>query len=276
MQLPDDFQYSQASLQDYVDCRRRFYLRYILRLPWPAVENEPTLQQEEHARQGQQFHRMVQQHLIGIPEEHLSRSALQADLMRWWGNYLKHPITDLPSRLLPEFQLSAPAGSSRLLAKFDLLAMEPEGRVVIVDWKTSRKLPRRDWVRDRLQTRVYRYLVVQAGASLQGGRRIAAGDVEMRYWFAEFPEDVLRFPYDDAQYELDDIYFDGLFDEIERLSVEAFKRTDNTDRCRYCRYRSLCERGIEAGEVPEEALFYDDTDLDALDLDLDEILEVRF
>ena len=36
--LPPDFHFSQRSLQDYVDCRRRFQLRYLQHLAWPAVE----------------------------------------------------------------------------------------------------------------------------------------------------------------------------------------------------------------------------------------------
>ena len=45
--LPPGFQFSQRSLQDYVDCRRRFELRYLQNLAWPAVEAEPHLEQEK-------------------------------------------------------------------------------------------------------------------------------------------------------------------------------------------------------------------------------------
>jgi hypothetical protein len=45
--LPLDFQFSQGSLQDYVDCRRRFQLRYLDQLAWPAVEAEPLLEHEQ-------------------------------------------------------------------------------------------------------------------------------------------------------------------------------------------------------------------------------------
>ncbi len=42
MALPSDFQFSQSSLQDYVDCPWRFYLRYIRQLAWPAIVAEMT------------------------------------------------------------------------------------------------------------------------------------------------------------------------------------------------------------------------------------------
>jgi len=38
MSLPTGFRFSQASLQDYVDCPQRFQLRYLAALQWPAVE----------------------------------------------------------------------------------------------------------------------------------------------------------------------------------------------------------------------------------------------
>src|SRR5215213_6046604 len=63
---------SQSSLQDYMDCARRFKLRYLDRLSYPAVETEPTLENEKHQQEGEYFHRLVQQHLIGIPAERIA------------------------------------------------------------------------------------------------------------------------------------------------------------------------------------------------------------
>ena len=44
--LPEGFRFSQSSLQDYVDCRRRFQLRYLQNLAWPALQSEPALENE--------------------------------------------------------------------------------------------------------------------------------------------------------------------------------------------------------------------------------------
>lgn len=267
MDMPTDFQFSQASLQDYVDCPRRFQLRYIRRVAWPALRTEPALESERFLQQGRAFHRLVYQHIMGLPAERLSSTVSDENLRRWWRNYLESPPPDLPRRY-PEVVLSAPLGGHRLVAKYDLIALEADvdpdrlpsaspaeierasvhtSRAVIVDWKTSRKRPRRGRLAGRLQTRVYPYLLIQAGAQLNAGRPLAPEQVEMIYWFAGFPADPEHFAYDAAQYEADGVYLASLVEEIVGLGDGDFPLTDRERRCRYCLYRSLCRRGVGAG-----------------------------
>src|SRR5918993_2252971 len=78
---------SQSSLQDYMDCAQRFKLRYLDRLSYPAAETEPTLENEKHQQEGEYFHRLVQQHLIGIPAGQIAKFANTANLQRWWENF---------------------------------------------------------------------------------------------------------------------------------------------------------------------------------------------
>ena len=72
--LPADFQFSQGSLQDFVYCRRRFQLRYLMQLAWPAVAAEPADEHDIQLRQGEAFHHLVHQHMLGLPIEQLSQS----------------------------------------------------------------------------------------------------------------------------------------------------------------------------------------------------------
>ena len=170
MPLPADFQFSQASLQDYVECPRRFQLRYLLQLRWPAPEAEPAEEHERHMHDGETFHRLIHQHRLGIPVEVPQPGAGEEGsslLAQWWSAYLGAPPPDLPRLQYPELPLSAPLGEHRLVAKFDLVAIEPGRRAVIVDWKTSRRRSSRSFLSARLQTRVYRYALAQAGAHLK-------------------------------------------------------------------------------------------------------------
>jgi CRISPR/Cas system-associated exonuclease Cas4 (RecB family) len=275
MNLAEGFQFSQGVLQDAVDCKRRFQLRYLEERAWPALIADPVLDQERHMRQGVQFHRLVQQHQLAMPEDRLTALASEPDLQRWWANYAKHPPENLPPQRHPELILSASIENFRLMAKYDLIAIEPGQRAVIVDWKTSRKRPAQKWLSERMQTRVYRYLLVKAGAHLNGGTALLPEQVEMVYWFADFPNEPERFAYNDEQFEADDTLIGDLIRTMNTLDPDQFLMTDDEHHCRFCPYRSLCNRGVKAGDW--QAL-EDEVDVDdvGIDLELEHIAEIEF
>lgn len=257
-------QFSQSALQDYVDCARRFELKYIDRMRWPAAESEPIEVQEEHMRRGALFHQMVHLHHLGVPPEQIVKTELDDDLRAWWAAYLASDLVrDLPQNRYPEHTLSVPLAGRRLIAKYDLLAYDAE-RAVIVDWKTSLHRTKQSTLEQRLQTIIYRYVTVAAGIA-------PADSVTMVYWFAAHPQDAAVLPYSEAQYAEDEVYLTGLIQEIEGRKV--FDLTTDTHRCLYCVYRSLCERGVVAGEFESIDLDVDDDDFD---LDFDQVAEVAF
>ncbi|MGB7874899.1 MAG: PD-(D/E)XK nuclease family protein [Anaerolineales bacterium] len=279
--LPEQFTFSQSSLQDYADCPRRFQLRYLDKLVYPAAETEPALENERHLQEGQQFHRLAQQHLLGIPTDKLAPLANTPNLQRWWESFIN--ANDLSglinlTGLYPEITLSAPLGDFRLVAKYDLIAFTEDEKVVIYDWKTYRKRPRNEWLSARWQTRVYRSLLVTAGSQFNlpaggnEGKPIVPERCEMVYWFSNFPDDPARFPYDEAQFKRDWDALVRLTEEIQ--SASSYPKTDDRQKCAYCPYRSYCDRGIQAGdpdlleaEMESESLF---------DVDFEQIGEIEF
>jgi CRISPR/Cas system-associated exonuclease Cas4 (RecB family) len=265
---------SQSSLQDYVDCARRFQLRYIDRLSYPAIESEPTLENEKHQQEGEYFHRLVQQYLIGIPAEQISKLANTPNLQRWWENFINSKdllgLTDLTG-LYPEYTLSAPLGNVRLLAKYDLIAIE-NNKATIYDWKTYRKRPRNEWLAARMQTRVYRALLIHAGAHLNNNTPFEPEQIEMVYWFSDFPNDPARFAYTSAQYKRD---WDSLLKLAEEIkSASSYPLTDDRTKCLYCPYRSYCQRGVKAGDADQAEA---ETEAEELfDVNFEQIGEIEF
>ncbi|HKY54624.1 MAG TPA: PD-(D/E)XK nuclease family protein [Anaerolineales bacterium] len=268
--------FSQSSLQDYVDCARRFQLRYLERLHYPAVESEPALENEKNQQEGEYFHRLIQQHLIGIPSEQIAKLANTVNLQRWWDNFqnaedLTGLLREDLSGLYPEITLSAPLGNFRLLAKYDLIAVK-DGKATIYDWKTYRKRPRNEWLAARMQTRVYRALLVTAGAHLNNGQPFEPEQIEMIYWFADFPNESARFTYTSAHYKRDWDTFTKLVEEMTTAS--SYPLTDDRQKCAYCTYRSYCERGIRAGEMDQAEAEMEAEEL--FDVNFEQIGEIAF
>ena len=278
--LPSDFQFSQSSLQDFVDCPRRFELKYLRELAWPAIEAEPVLEHEELMRLGSRFHQLIHQHLSGVPAARLTQTINQPDLARWWHNFLDNAPDLTGFQTHSEMALSAPLGERRLIAKYDLLVLKPGNKALIIDWKTTRKKTPRKWLRERLQTSVYPYILVQAGAKLNGGEAIQPEQVEMMYWFPEAPSESERFSYNSQQYALDHERLTGLALQIFALSKNEgqnqFRLTADERRCRFCVYRSLCARGKKAGDLNDmnDMLPHDEELI--FELDFEQIGEVEY
>jgi hypothetical protein len=313
MPLPRNFQFSATSLQDYVECPRRFQLRYLLRIAWPAPKTEPLDEQEHHTRLARDFHRLIHQHLLRIPVETLTASVHDPDLERWWQAYLTFVSALGNIQVMPEVGLSAPLGGYRVVAQYDALVVNAQlsaGQkqsdratsshgpfLLIIDWKTYRRRPTRAWLARRLQTRVYPAILVQSGASLINQPRLEPGNIEMCYWLAEYPHQPEIFVYDTATYQADLEYLTSLITEIDgcfeqgghaseagpgTLADEVWSLTSDLDHCRFCNYRSLCGRGGVAGplagyEDHEVAnnVAGDESDL-GIDLDWGQVQELAY
>lgn len=275
MPLQADFQFSQQSLQDYTDCMRRFYLRYLLRLRYPAPISEPVLEHEKKMARGEQFHRLVHQYFLGIPPDLLSRQINDPTLQGWWENFLMYqPTEDLPRPCLPEHTLWKRYLGYQIVAKYDLLAIG-KGQAVILDWKTSEKRVSRAALARRLQTLVYPYLLVEAGSYLNHAKPIEPSRVKMIYWFPAVPQLPEIFQYSSDQYQTDKDRIESLIQEIvAKEKEEEFPQTLDSRNCKFCNYRSYCDRGQKAGDMGE---LEDDMIIEEeLDINLDTTEEIEY
>jgi CRISPR/Cas system-associated exonuclease Cas4 (RecB family) len=281
--LFEHFVFSQSSLQDYHDCARRFQLRYLKRLAWPAQETQEMAETERLLDHGNQFHQLVQQYWMGLDTERLSESIHDQDLNRWWDNFISSARSTLgledlfyPTDLFPEISLSTPIGKYRLIAKYDLLARRGDGKWLIIDWKTARKRLSDQWYGERLQTSVYPYLLVQAGAEINDGEAISPNQIEMAYWFSDHPQNTAWFPYGQMKFDADQEFLKAMIGKIANTDGESFPKTENKKSCAFCVYRSLCERGDVAGTLDDFDDFGEDEPQIDFDVDFDQIQEIEF
>lgn len=279
MKLPENFYFSQSKLQDYVDCPYRFYLRYYLKQKWPALVVDDALDFERRGQIGARFHRLIQQYLLGVPEARIT-DLVEADpapeVSRWWEDFLEYISPAIEGEKFVETTLSTSINGHLLLAKYDLIVINNENSLDIYDWKTSNKKTRKDWLLERIQTRLYRYILAEAGSDLCGEGAVTPDKVAMHYWFAPRPENPVTLPYSQDAYQSDRDFIAQLIKEIADRQENHFLRTEDLNKCRFCVYRSHCDRGIQAGDF--DAFEYFDSGSEDFDLDIefDQIAEIAF
>lgn len=283
MLLQPTFPFSQSSLQDYLTCARRFELRYLRQMAWPAVESEPIEERERLAGLGTDFHRLVHQHLLGLGAAELAAGISDDVLGEWWQRFLAYRPAELGAagaQILPEITLTAGLDRFRLLAKMDVLVLGPDGDFLIIDWKTSPRRPSAEALQARVQTRLYRYVLVAGGAQFNQGQPVDPARVTMLYWFTADPAGAARFPYSAAQFEADRAFLQATLAEIEaRAQAETFPLTPDLKHCQYCVYRSYCDRGERAGPLDADQAAPEVEEAEALSdllLDWGQVQEIAY
>lgn len=254
LKISSSFAFSQSSLQDYSDCPRRFYLRYIQHMPWPAVESGPEAEFERRQSEGRAFHRLAQQYLLGLPLEKLEALAVAANVGTWWHNFVSAQFDLRGHTTMTELAISAGVGGHRLVAKYDLLVVDT-GTATIYDWKTSTRRPPDEWLAARWQSRVYPALLAMAGSALNNNTPLEPTNIQMVYWFAEFPLERAAFKYDLPQLKRDWEAIETVVREI--ASASDFPMTQDPRMCRFCIFRSYCGRGEKAGSLEDSEMIAD-------------------
>jgi CRISPR/Cas system-associated exonuclease Cas4 (RecB family) len=205
------------------------------------------------------FHKIVRQHLAGIPESQIEQSLGDDEEMSlYWSRY-KHSLADgilgqlfqLGNKHYEELSISIPMGNFRLVAKYDALIERPDKHLIILDWKTSHMHPSRKWLADRLQTHVYPYVLAHQAAGISDGEKVEPDKIEMIYWFTNKPDEPEHFHYNDQAFHDDERYLGNLVSIISHMTEPVYPLTSDQKPCLFCTYRSFCNRGVKPGNIDE-------------------------
>ena len=263
MPLDKDFVFSANSLQDYVDCPRRFELKYILNQSWPAIISQPVQKLEEKMAQGSEFHRLARQNLEGLPLENLSGTVRSPQVCDWLERFSGFISPFRKNPYFVEYASFTMIEGFRVVAVFDFIVRLDDGQFIIADWKKTESQPRRDFYQVRIQTLLYPLVAYDTVMTIFGiEEEISSSDISLLYWFPAFPERSIEFPYSANQLEKDRSNFSNLIGEIAGKDIGDFSKTDDHRRCDFCQYRSLCDRGVQAASMEE-----------SLELDIDALIE---
>jgi hypothetical protein len=255
--MTDRLTFTQSHLYTYRACPRRFYLRYLARVPWPEA---PLGEAQEQAYDlGQRFHRRAERFFLGLPAD--DEEETNPTLRVWWDTFRRHGPPLPAGRRFAETSLTVPIGNHFLTGRFDLLivgqdeAGQPAAH--LFDWKTGDPRPA-ERLRAAWQTRVYLAVLAQGGAALapDAAGAFAPDRLRLTYWYVAEPDQPRVIAYDTAAHRRNWAELESLVAVIDgRLSAgapDAWPLTDDLSECRRCAYQALTGR-LSAGEAtPEE------------------------
>lgn len=243
--FPSNFVFSQSSLQTFDYCPRRFCLRYLKKLVWPAqMASEQNQSKDRDA--GVRFHQLIHQYFLGFELETLQKIAnydSDSRLVDWFENFLQSPYAHLPGSLYPEKSLQTEIAGYQLIAKVDLLQIH-ENQIKIYDWKTSQKLPKASSLLKQTQSKVYPLVISRA---IEPNNQ----KLSLIYWEANFPDQTIELQSAESDWQKFEVEISNQICEIISLKAEEFVMTDNLQKCGWCEYRSFCHRAVSADQANE-------------------------
>jgi RecB family exonuclease len=255
--------FSQASLSAYQTCPLRFRYRYIDQLGWLRSAKDGEYQAERQL--GEQFHLIAQRYFQQVDISSLSRHISPGLLAEWFENLCNRFPLDSRTRYYPEQELRYCKDGIKLTAKYDLLAMYPDGRVVIYDWKTAAVRQTAQRVRS-LQSIIYPLVLFE---NAFGGVR-QPEQISMIFWNPRFPHEEQVWTYDVDLYHQERKKIRNLVKGImekpyaEFWGIKADDISPPSKDCQRCEYRGFCYSGtspIKGGRLqPLHSLTWEDVE----------------
>ncbi|HIK16826.1 MAG TPA: PD-(D/E)XK nuclease family protein [Leptolyngbyaceae cyanobacterium M33_DOE_097] len=242
---------SQTQLNLLSVCPRKYQHTYLEQLGLSLDAD-----QQEKRQLGEQFHQLMQQHLLGLNIEPL----LQAEpaLVDYFQAFLRSQSEIVPTEAdayrQSECSVSIEFQGYLLTAVYDLLITGlAEAR--ILDWKTYPKPLQARKLIENWQTRLYLFVLAEASG-------YEPEQLSMTYWFFQAAGDreaqKLHLPYSKKQHE--QTYAD-LTQQLDQLTLWLEQYNQGVDfpqvptastYCPSCHFAVRCDRPIPASEAQSE------------------------
>ncbi len=257
--------FSQNSLEIFSQCRMKFKKRYLDGLYWRNWT--PDSEDLKRLEKGRLFHLYAYRYALGLDTQAGCRGEDDGCIAGWLDKLKRFLKAEGGSPLFPEFELKISEDIMRLQAKFDLIALNDDGRVTIYDWKVQGKPLNRKRLEQSYQTILYRYLLTRAGETVKG-TPIKPEDISMVYWQPEFPDRPVRITYSTSLFEEDDRFIRNQIQKIMECDFTSLILKTTDERiCKHCEFCSICNH------YQPEQIAYDGIEPE---LEWEEIEEIEF
>ena len=200
-------------------------------------ENMKTKKQEL----GRLFHLIAERYYNDIPTG-IEYMTLDNPLVQWMKSLEEFLPKKEGNQYYPEYELRLNDGKMKLQAKYDLILRKGNGVYMIYDWKTEKKSLTTQKAETRLQTILYRFLLVQLGKGIFG-ENIDPNRVEMCYWQPSNPKNPIIIHYSDEKYTKDKWLLEKLVEDILAYDFDGINQKQLEKRfCGTCDMEFLCAR----------------------------------
>lgn len=251
-------EFSASQVEAFTRCKRQYYYGSLVRLNWPAPFDRDFQKAEALTALGRDFHLAVQRVIQGIFTIDEAIRMNYGAVKKWLEQFKQSVVLPSDGAVYAELPLTMTVGEDIWNGKIDALALSGE-RVTIYDWKTARRPGTRAIYADAAQTKLYRALVVANRAAL-GIDPLRFPEIEMVYWFANFPDQPLRFSYSEAAYADDIAALTALSEKMRSTDEADYPRTRDSKICAWCRYRTYCRPPIGTSDFEEDEFEPDSED----------------
>ncbi|MEB3357646.1 MAG: PD-(D/E)XK nuclease family protein [Synechococcales bacterium] len=258
MATPPLLRLSQGQLNLLQTCPRKFQHVYLDQLAAPLSPDE-----QAKLAWGSRFHLLMQQRELGLPTRLFSGEpdALQASvetLLATIPERIKASPGQSPQQFRQsEYRLSLDFQGYLLTVIYDLIVIDPQG-AAIVDWKTYAQPPKRIWLKDNWQTRLYPFVLTEVMG-------IAPARVSLTYWFippggsGSQPLQSMRFDYDDSQHRAIRMELTQLLQQLTVWIQDyqrgvPFPQIPPSARCDACQFAQRCDRHPDSSDAPRPSL----------------------
>jgi PD-(D/E)XK nuclease superfamily len=238
---PFFLQLSQTHLQTLSTCPRKFQYSFLEQLALPRLDASSEQQQL-----GTQFHRLMQQHELTLDIQPLLQD--NPKLQEWFRRFQQSPPPMILGSRQSEHQRTLAFQNATLIAIYDLL-IQGQNQAQIIDWKTYRRPPNAQMLKDHWQTRLYPFILTETSDYLPE-------QLAMTYWFAEPSKSGshwIHFPYSHQLHRQTQADLERLLSSLQ-VWIQSFAETQlpltqaalSAGHCfsqtQRCAFTTLCDR----------------------------------
>ena len=239
---------SQGQLNLLERCPRQFQHTYLQQLNSPL---DPKYQEGQTL--GSRFHRLMQQHTMGLPIDSFLQQHAQ---LKSWMTAFSEAAPEIFTQKAnsetfhdSEHYRTLQVENYLLTVIYDLLIAD-NSTAQILDWKTSPKPPNKRNLEKNWQTRLYLYVLAETS-------EYPPENISMTYWFVQSegkPQNI-KFNYNSAAHEqtakkLNQL-LSKLTDWLERYQhKEQFPQVSlSNSSCELCNFTTRCDRLITPNNI---------------------------